>query len=115
MILEYLAQDALARARIVASPVSTGHASVSLGLEEHASFSTQAAWACQQMVELAPLVLGCELLAAVRAIRMARDDLPAGPLRDVFERCAAVLGDDRSDRPLDDDLAAAARLVEDGI
>ena len=37
MILEYLAQDALARARILTTPVSTGHASVSLGLEEHAS------------------------------------------------------------------------------
>jgi histidine ammonia-lyase len=115
MILEYLAQDALARARIVASPVSTGHASVSLGLEEHASFSTQAAWACEQMVELAPVVFGCELLTAVRAIRMGRGRLPAGPLRDVFERCAAVLGDDRSDRPLNDDLAAATRLVAQGL
>ena len=115
MILEYLAQDALARARIVASPVSTGHASVSLGLEEHASFSTQAAWACEQMVELAPMVFGCELLTAVRAIRMGRDQLPAGPLRDVYERCATVLGDDRSDRPLDVDLAAAARLVAQGL
>src|SRR5688572_25791678 len=103
MILEYLAQDALARARIVASPVSTGHASVSLGLEEHASFSTQAAWACEQMVALAPVVLGCELLAAVRAIRMGGGRLPTGPLRDVFVRCAAVLSDDRSDRPLTED------------
>ena len=115
MILEYLAQDALARARIVASPVSTGHASVSLGMEEHASFSTQAAWACEQMVELAPVVLGCELLTAVRAIRMGRCRLPVGPLQDVFERCATVLGDDRRDRPLTDDLAAAARLVEQGL
>lgn len=115
MILEYLAQDALARARIVASPVSTGHASLSLGMEEHASFSTQAAWACEQMVELAPVVLACELLTAVRAIRMDRSRIPAGPLRDVFERCADALGEDRWDRPLTDDLAAAARLVEQGL
>jgi histidine ammonia-lyase len=115
MILEYLAQDALARARIVTSPVSTGHASVSLGMEEHASFSTQAAWACEQMVDLAPVVLGCELVAAVRAIRMDEDLAASGPLREVFDRCAAVLGEDRSDRPLTDDLAAAARLVEEGL
>ena len=70
MILEYLAQDALARARILTTPVSTGHASVSLGLEEHASFSTQAVWASEQMVDLRPVVLGCELVAAVRALRM---------------------------------------------
>ncbi len=115
MILEYLAQDALARARIVASPVSTGHANVSLGLEEHASFSTQAAWACEQMVDLAPVVLGCEMVAAVRAIRMEPERLPDGPLRGVFETCAAVLAEDRVDRSLADDLAAAVRLVEQGL
>jgi histidine ammonia-lyase len=115
MILEYLAQDALARARIVTSPVSTGHASVSLGLEEHASFSTQAAWACEQMVAVAPVVLGCELVAAVRALRMEPDRLPGGPVREVFEKAAGVLDDERADRPLSDDLAHAVRLVERGI
>lgn len=112
MILEYLAQDALARARLFTSPVSTGHASVSLGMEEHASFSTQAAWACAQLVELAPVVLGCELLAGVRALRMDPGRLPDGPLAEVFDRAAAVLGAERADRPLSDDLAAAVRLVE---
>ena len=91
MILEYLAQDALARARIMASPVSTGHAVVSLGLEEHASFSTQAVWACEQMVGLAPVVLGCELVAAVRALRMDPERLPAGrPLREVYDAVAGT-------------------------
>ena len=115
MILEYLAQDALARARIVTAPVSTGHASVSLGLEEHASFSTQAAWACEQIVGLAPVVLACELVAAVRAIRMGPDRLPGGPLREVFEKAAAVVDEERADRPLSDDLARAVRLVEQGL
>lgn len=116
MILEYLAQDALARARILTSPVSTGHASLSLGLEEHASFSTQAAWGCEQLVGLAPVVLGCELLAAVRALRMDPDRVPAsGPLREVFDTAAAVLGADRTDRPLTDDLGAAVRLVQQGL
>ena len=116
MILEYVAQDALARARILTSPVSTGHASISLGLEEHASFSTQAAWGCEQIVELAPVVLGCELIAAVRALRMDPDRLPeSGPLRELFEVAAAELGEDRTDRPLTDDLAAAVRLVQQGL
>ncbi len=115
MILEYLANDALARARILTSPVSTGHAAISLGLEEHASFSTQAAWACEHMVAIAPLVLGCELLAAVRALRMDPARAPTGPLRAVFEVCAAELEEDRSDRPLTDDVAAAVALVERGI
>ncbi|WP_432476941.1 aromatic amino acid lyase [Nocardioides sp. GXQ0305] len=116
MILEYLAQDALARARILATPVSTGGVSISLGLEEHASFSTQAAWGCEQIVELAPVVVGCELVAAVRALRMDPDRLPAGgPLREVFDAAAALLGEDRSDRPLTDDLAAAVDLVQRGL
>lgn len=115
MILEYLAQDALARARIMTTPVSTGHASISLGLEEHASFSTQAAWACEQMVELAPVVLGGELVAAVRAIRMDPDRMPSGPVREVFDVAAAVLGEDRVDRPLTEDLSAAVRLVRQGL
>jgi len=114
MILEYLAQDALARARILTSPVSTGHASVSLGLEEHASFSTQAVWACEQVVELAPVVLGCELVAAVRALRMDPERIPRSPLREVYDAAAAVLRDERADRSLTEDLAAAVRLVEAG-
>jgi histidine ammonia-lyase len=115
MILEYLAQDALARARILTAPVSTGHAVLSLGLEEHASFSTQAAWACEQMVELAPLVLGCELVTVVRALRMDPVRLPDSPLRAVYDTAAAVLSEERSDRPFDEDLAVAARLVADGM
>lgn len=115
MILEYLAQDALARARILISPVSTGHAVVSLGLEEHASFSTQAVWACEQLVELAPVVLGCELVTAVRALRMDPGRLPDTPLRMVYDEAAAVLDEERSDRPFTDDLAAAVRLVEGGL
>jgi len=116
MILEYLAQDVLARARILTSPVSTGHASLSLGLEEHASCSTQAAWGCEQIVELAPVVLGCELVAAVRALRMDPARLPgSGPLRDLYDAASAVLDDDRADRPLTDDLAAAVRLVQQGL
>lgn len=115
MILEYVAQDALARVRILSSPVSTGHATASLGREEHASFSTQAAWACEQLAGAAPVVLGCELVAAVRALRMDPDRLPDGPLRGVFDTAAAVLGEDPSDRPLTDDLTTAVQLVEEGL
>jgi histidine ammonia-lyase len=115
LILEYVAQDALARARIVSAPVSTGHASISLGLEEHASFSTQAAWGCEQVVELAPVVLGCELVAAVRALRMLGDPLPDGPLRELFATAATAVEEDRADRPLSDDLARAVALVERGL
>ena len=41
--------------------------------------------------------------------------LPDAPVRAVFETAAAVLDDDRNDRPFDGDLAAAVRLVETGL
>jgi histidine ammonia-lyase len=97
------------------TPVSIGHAVVSLGLEEHASFSTQAVWACEQMVALAPVVLGCELVAAVRALRMDPERVPGPALRPVYDAAAGALGEERADRPFDDDLAAAVRLVEGGL
>jgi histidine ammonia-lyase len=86
-----------------------------LGLEEHASFSTQAAWACEQIVALAPVVLACELVAAVRALRLDPDRLPVSPVRRVYDAAAAVLGEDRADRPFSDDLRAAVQLVEKGL
>ena len=43
MILEYVAHDTLAELRHAALPVTLGNAVVSRGLEDHASFSTQAA------------------------------------------------------------------------
>jgi histidine ammonia-lyase len=66
-------------------------------------------------VELAPVVLGCELIAAVRALRMDPDRLPATRVRTVYDAAAAVLDDERADRPFTDDLAAAVALVEAGL
>ena len=114
MILEYVAQDALARARTFTTPVSTGHAVVSLGMEEHASFSTQAARWADVVVDNAAVVVACELVAAIRALRADPTRLPAS-LRDVFEAAAAVLDEDRLDRPLGTDVEQAVRLVVQGL
>ncbi|MFY0408986.1 aromatic amino acid lyase [Solicola sp. PLA-1-18] len=115
MILEYLAQDALAQARTLTTPVSTGHAVVSLGLEEHASFSTQAALWSEHLVEHASVVLACELVAAVRALRTDPERLPDTPVREVFDLAAAHLSDDRTDRPLGADVERAVGLVRAGL
>ena len=96
-------------------PVSTGGLSISLGLEEHASFSTQAAWACEWLVEMAQTVLACELVASVRALGNEPDRLPTGPGRALYDLVAPRLEQDRADRPLTDDLAVASALVEQGL
>ncbi|TMR25449.1 aromatic amino acid lyase [Nonomuraea turkmeniaca] len=88
LILEYVAQDALAELRHLANPVTTGTAVISLGVEDHAGFATQAARHALRCVEPLELVLACERAAATRAL----DNPPP-------------------DRPLTDDLEEARRAL----
>ena len=71
MILEYVAQSAVADLRRFATPAALGSAVLSRGVEEHAGFSTQSARASTDAVAAAyRAVLACELVAAVRVLRM---------------------------------------------
>ncbi|KAB8193560.1 aromatic amino acid lyase [Nonomuraea phyllanthi] len=88
LILEYVAQDALAELRHLAGPVTTGTAVISLGTEDHAGFATQAARHTLRCLEPLEIVLACEHAAAGRALR------GPGP-----------------DRPLTDDLDASRRAI----
>jgi hypothetical protein len=61
-----------------------GTAVLSRGLEEQANFSTQAARAATETVVAYRIVTACELVAAVRGLRM-RGVVPApGPLLDAY-------------------------------
>jgi len=112
MILEYVAHDALATLRQAALPVTLGTAVVSRGVEDHASFATQAARAAGQAADAYRQMLACELVAAVRALRMRPADLMDLPIRAAFDQADAVLDPTLSDRPLSDDLEAAATLLD---
>ncbi len=112
MILEYVAHDALAALRQVALPVTLGTAVVSRGVEDHASFATQAARAAGQAADAYRQVLACELVAAVRALRMRPADLMELPIREAFDLADAVLDRTLADRPLSDDLEAAVTLLD---
>ncbi|NUR82825.1 MAG: aromatic amino acid lyase [Nonomuraea sp.] len=94
MILEYVAQDALADLRHLATPVTTGTAVISLGTEDHASFATQAARRALECLEPLEVVLACERVAATRALHHRRHGGEADP-----------------DRPLDTDLDDARRAL----
>jgi histidine ammonia-lyase len=74
LILEYVAQDALAELRHLATPVTTGTAVISLGAEDHASFATQAARHALRCVEPLEIVLACEHTAATRALHGPKPD-----------------------------------------
>ena len=108
MIGEYVVQDALAELRPGTAPMTNATVSISLGLEEHASFATQGARALRRTAELSPLVLAVEALAATRALRAAPDRL-SPPAAAVFARFDAVLDLDARDQPIGPDVEAVAR------
>ncbi|MFJ3304901.1 aromatic amino acid ammonia-lyase [Streptomyces sp. NPDC086549] len=113
MILEYAAGAALGDLRAFAAPASLGHAVLSRGVEEQASFASLAARQTLRACDAYRLVVGCELVAAVRALRQ-RDlrpgpKLPAGRALALAE---SVLDEDLADRPLTDDVTSAAALLD---
>ena len=112
MITEYAAQSALAELRGSAQPVTLGHAVLSRGVEEHASFAATGARRLLETVEQFRLVLACELLAAVRALRMHGTILdPATELGRFQHDAGAVLDPGTADRKLTADVKAAASLL----
>jgi histidine ammonia-lyase len=111
MVTEYVVQDLLAEMRTGVQPTAAGTLTISLGLEEHASFATQGARRLRTMTRLAPTLLAAELVAAVRALRMAPERLVDGAARDAYEIAAKVLEADATDRPLGADLVRAAELL----
>jgi histidine ammonia-lyase len=111
MILEYVSQSALAELRLHAGATALATAVVSRGLEEHAAFSAQAARNLTEVVESYRVVLCCEMVAAVRALRMRGTRPESGPVRDAYDLAAEALDARTVDRPLDVDLAAAAGLL----
>lgn len=113
MILEYAAGAALGDLRAFSAPASLGHAVLSRGVEEQASFASLAARQTLRACGAYRLVVGCELVAAVRALRQ-RDLGPDPGLAagQAFALAESVLDDDQADRPLTDDVTAAAHLLD---
>ncbi|WP_344733865.1 aromatic amino acid ammonia-lyase [Nocardioides fonticola] len=113
MILEYVAADLLARARPLARPVTDGRTVVSLGLEESASHATQAALAGRDLVGLVPHLLACEVVAAVRALRLAPERAPAPGTHGarLLAEVEQVVPDVRSDHVLGPEIEATAAVI----
>ncbi|WP_329533831.1 aromatic amino acid lyase [Streptomyces sp. NBC_01450] len=113
MILEYAAAAALGDLRAFSAPASLGHAVLSRGVEEQASFASLAARQTLRACGAYRLVVGCELVSAVRALRQRdlRPD-PELPVGRAMELAESVLGPDQADRPLTDDVTAAAALLD---
>ncbi|MFE4055510.1 aromatic amino acid ammonia-lyase [Streptomyces sp. NPDC059096] len=113
MILEYAAGAALGDLRAFSAPASLGHAVLSRGVEEQASFASLAARQTLRLADPYRLVVGCELVAAVRALRQRglrpEPELPVGR---AYALAESVLDEEVADRPLTDDVTAAATLLD---
>jgi len=103
MIVEYVAASALGTLRVLATVTGTQTVVLSRGLEEDASFASLAARQALDAVEPLRAVLACELVAAVRALRMRGLPVPEE---------VAGLPDALADRDLTGDLEAACALLD---
>lgn len=111
MALEYVAQDGVAALRHTTLPATLGSAVISRGLEDHASYSTQAARLATVCVPALRTVLATELVAAVRALAMDGGVPPGHPLTAAYDDVRARLDGATVDRSLSGDLATAADLL----
>ncbi|WP_326686323.1 aromatic amino acid ammonia-lyase [Streptomyces sp. NBC_01795] len=111
MILEYVAHDALSQLRHAAAPVTLGTAVISRGLEDHASFSTQAARSTSAAISAYRTMLACELIGAVRALRLGSAELPGTAVAEAFRTAGKALPMIAEDHPLTEEIAAAEQVL----
>jgi histidine ammonia-lyase len=111
LILEYIAHSALANLRHAAAAASLGSAVLSRGMEEHASFSALAAERTTEVLPAYEALLACELVAAIRTLRLRGVTDIGGPLGVAFARASDVLSTETADRQLVDDVAAATAVL----
>jgi histidine ammonia-lyase len=103
MVAEYVAASALGTLRVLATVTGTQTVTLSRGLEEDASFASLAARQALEAVEPLKAVLACELVGAVRALRMRHQPVPEE---------VAALPSDTADRDLTGDLETACSLLD---
>jgi len=107
MLLEFVAGSALAVLRSAAVPASLGTVSISRGAEDDASFASRAAVQLFEAADAWSTALACELVAAVRALRMRGATAPATGWGAVLAACA-----DLPTGVADRDLTAEVALAE---
>lgn len=111
MIVEYVAASALAGLRAAAQPVSMQTVTLSRGVEDDASMASLAAHKALRAAADYRVALACELVAAVRCLRL-RAVAPTTALAAALRACSA-LDPDAADRDLTPDLDAAAGVLEE--
>ncbi|HEY0168467.1 MAG TPA: aromatic amino acid ammonia-lyase [Jatrophihabitans sp.] len=109
MVVEYVAAAALGDLRAATAPASTQSITLSRGFEDTASFASLAARQLLAAADRYELLVACELVAALRAVRMSQPPLTARQARavEVCERLSPVV----TDRDLTGDIELAQRVI----
>ena len=110
LICEYVAASAIGAIRANAQPAGLQSVTVSRGVEEDASFASLAAARALDIARDHRQLIACELVAAVRALRLQRAGPYPGSVHDILDVVQALPRGEH-DRDLTDDLAVAAGLV----
>jgi histidine ammonia-lyase len=120
MGLEYAAASAVGDLRALAAPAALQTAVLSRGVEDDASYASLAARQALDARSPYAVVLACELVGALRAVRLHGLEPPDGGWGEVVRACAALPGAgqgeladlaDLADRELTPDLQAATALL----
>ncbi|WP_133670902.1 aromatic amino acid ammonia-lyase [Burkholderia pseudomallei] len=114
MIAQYTAVALVAQNQRLAAPASLDGGVTSGLQEDHLCHATPAALKALDIIENATRVLAIELLAAAQAYDLQPGDARRAALTDtVWRRLRGRVPSYRDDRPLADDIAAAATLLAD--
>jgi histidine ammonia-lyase len=111
LILEYTAHASAAEVRSLVTPVAAQSVSVARGVESHASLAPIAARRAHEALDALRVLVAVELVAAVRALRLAGHDPVGAGSRELYERAASELPADMHDRPLAPDIEIARGLL----
>lgn len=110
MIAQYAAVSLVNENRRLSLPASLDGGITSALQEDHLSHATPASLKALSIIENAETILGIELLAAAQAHEFRTEGRAAGTDR-LYRQLRDVVGSYGDDRPLADDMAAAADLI----
>jgi histidine ammonia-lyase len=111
LILEYTAHASAAEVRSLVTPVAAQTVSVARGVESHASLAPIAARRAHEALDALRVLVAVELVAAIRALRLAGHEPLGAGCHLLYAQAAAVLPDDMADRPLAPDIEIARGLL----
>jgi histidine ammonia-lyase len=111
MIVEYTAHAAASEVRSLAASVAVQSVTASMGVESGASLAAISVRRATEQLDALRILVACELVVAVRALRIAgRSPSGSGSAR-LFAQAGAVLDDNLEDRTLSPDIEAARGLL----